>query len=184
MVEIELLWSSPTRNLISGVFIFWKYKKSKVPQWYENSYPKPYVVHFENLPLMWLVISLSFVKLLWPFVRYISYSHDQDHVHIFTICTIYQKIKYIRTHAHLDQGLWFVSPVDPVFYIAKHEKQVCLQILHNYSFTKTSLRCRMRKKGTIKVLVRNHTFWTIREIIWGTLRFIFGKNFIKPLHWW
>ena len=30
---------------------------------------------------MQLVISLSFVKLLWPFERCISYSHDQDHVH-------------------------------------------------------------------------------------------------------
>ena len=27
------------------------------------------------------VISLSLVKLLWPFERCISYSHDQDHVH-------------------------------------------------------------------------------------------------------
>ena len=35
----------------------------------------------ENLLQMQLVISLSFVKLLRPFVRYISYSHDQDHVH-------------------------------------------------------------------------------------------------------
>ena len=35
----------------------------------------------ENPLHMQLVISLSFVKLLWPFVRYISYSHDQDHVH-------------------------------------------------------------------------------------------------------
>ena len=40
----------------------------------------------QNLPHMQLVISLSFVKLLWPLVRLISYSHDQDHVHISTTC--------------------------------------------------------------------------------------------------
>ena len=38
----------------------------------------------QNLPHMQLAISLSFVKLLWPLVRFISYSHDQDHVHIST----------------------------------------------------------------------------------------------------
>ena len=51
-----------------------------------NSYPKPYVVFIANLPHMQLAISLSFVKLLWPLVRFISYSHDQDHVHVHTIC--------------------------------------------------------------------------------------------------
>jgi hypothetical protein len=90
--------------------------------------------------------------------------------------------KNIRTHAHLDQGLWLVSPLDPVFDLAKYEKEVFLQILHTYSSTKTSLRCRMRKKGTIKALVRNHTLWAIHEIIWGTLRVLL-RNFIKPSDW-
>ena len=40
----------------------------------------------QNLPHMQLAISLSFTKLLWPLVRFISYSHDQDHVHVFTTC--------------------------------------------------------------------------------------------------
>ena len=31
---------------------------------------------------MQLIFSLSFVKLLWPFVRITSYAHDQDHVHV------------------------------------------------------------------------------------------------------
>ena len=31
---------------------------------------------------MQFFFSLSFVKLLWPFVRITSYTHDQDHVHI------------------------------------------------------------------------------------------------------
>ena len=51
-----------------------------------NSYPKPYVVFIANHPHMQLALSLSFVKLLWPLVRFISYSHDQDHVHISTTC--------------------------------------------------------------------------------------------------
>ena len=51
-----------------------------------NSYPKPYVDLIANHPHMQLAISLSFVKLLWPLVRFISYSYDQDHVHIHTIC--------------------------------------------------------------------------------------------------
>ena len=40
----------------------------------------------QNLTHMQLVISLSFVKLLWPLVRFISYSHDQDHVYVSTTC--------------------------------------------------------------------------------------------------
>ena len=42
--------------------------------------------------------------------------------------------------------------MDPVFDLAKHEKQVCLQILRTYSSTKIAIRDRMRKKGTIKSL--------------------------------
>ena len=57
--------------------------------------------------------------------------------------------KYIHTLAHLNQGLWLVSPLDPVFDLAKYGKQVCLQILHTYSSTKTAIRDRLRKKGII-----------------------------------
>ena len=60
--------------------------------------------------------------------------------------------KNIHTLAHLDQGLWLVSPMDPVFDLAKYEKQVCLQILHTYSSTKTAIRGRLRKKGIIQSL--------------------------------
>jgi len=42
--------------------------------------------------------------------------------------------------------------LDPVFDLAKYEKQVCLQILHTYSSTKTAIRDRLRKKGKIKSL--------------------------------
>jgi len=34
----------------------------------------------------------------------------------------------IHTHAYLDQGLWLVSPSDPVFDLATYEEQVCLQL--------------------------------------------------------
>ena len=58
----------------------------------------------------------------------------------------------IHTHAHFDQGLWLVSHLDPVFDLAKYEKQICLQILHTYSSTKIAIRDRLRKKGIIKSL--------------------------------
>ena len=48
-----------------------------------NSYLEPYELQvWKAFPHMQLVFSLSFVKLLWPFVRFISYSHDQDHIHV------------------------------------------------------------------------------------------------------
>ena len=34
----------------------------------------------------------------------------------------------IQTHAHLDQGLWLISPLDLVFDFATYEQQVCLQL--------------------------------------------------------
>ena len=46
--------------------------------------------------------------------------------------------KNIHTLAHLDQGLWLVSPLDPVFDLAKYEKQVCHYILHTYRSAKKS----------------------------------------------
>ena len=172
----------------------------------------------QNLPHIQLAISLSFVKLLWHLVRFISYSHDQDHIHVSTTCyaSTREVSKYPSIHkiklqvhvwhlslkniskiwgyakkrikrcipkegmphayacqkkgkikdsplskkkkkrdgackgvhtpstknihilAHLDQGLWLVSPLDSVFDLAKYEKQVCLQILHTYSSTKNS----------------------------------------------
>ena len=56
--------------------------------------------------------------------------------------------KNIHTLAHLDQGLWLVSPVDPVFDLAKYEKQVCHYILHTYRSTKKKpLEVGWKKKG-------------------------------------
>ena len=56
--------------------------------------------------------------------------------------------KNFHTLAHLDQGLWLVSPVDPVFDLAKYEKQVCHYILHTYRSTKKKpLEVGWKKKG-------------------------------------
>ena len=56
--------------------------------------------------------------------------------------------KNIHTLAHLDQGLWRVSPMDPVFDLAKYEKQVCYYILHTYRSTKKKpLEVGWEKKG-------------------------------------
>ena len=66
----------------------------------------------QNLPHMHLAISLSFVKLLWPLVRFISYSHDQDHVHTSTTCyastlkvSKYPSIHKIKLQVHV----WHLS---------------------------------------------------------------------------
>ena len=42
--------------------------------------------------------------------------------------------------------------MEPVFDLAKYEKQVYLQILHTYSSTKIAIRDRLRKNGRIKSL--------------------------------
>jgi len=86
--------------------------------------------------------------------------------------------KNIHTLAHLDQALWLVSPLDPVFDLAKYEKQVCLQILHIYSSTKTAIRDRLRKKGRIKILGKeSYTLSDLRDhprnfinFFWTTLQ--------------
>ena len=66
--------------------------------------------------------------------------------------------KNIQTLSHLDQGLWLVSPLDPVFDSAKYEKQVCHHILHTYRFTKKKpLEVGWKRKAHKKALVRNKT---------------------------
>ena len=54
--------------------------------------------------------------------------------------------------------------MDLVFDLAKYEKQVCLQILHIYSSTKTAIRDRLRKKGRIKSLGKeSYTLSDLRD---------------------
>ena len=75
------------RYLTSGEFNFWKHKNI-IKFLGDMKFLSKVICCFslQNLPHMQLAISLSFVKLLWPLVRFISYSHDQDHVHISTTC--------------------------------------------------------------------------------------------------
>ena len=91
--------------------------------------------------------------------------------------------KNIHTLAHLDQGLWLVSPLDLVFDLAKYEKQVCLQILHTYSSIKTAIRDRLRKKGTIKSL--GEELYTLSDPRDHSRNFInfFWIFFTKPSYW-
>ena len=68
--------------------------------------------HCKNLPHMQHAISLSFVKLLWPLVTFILYSHDQDHVHVSTTCyaSTLEGSKYPSIHKiklHVD--VWHLS---------------------------------------------------------------------------
>ena len=85
--------------------------------------------------------------------------------------------KNIHTLAHLDQGLWLVSPLDPVFDLAKYKKQVCLQILHTYSSTKTAIGDRLRKKGKIKSLGEElYTLSDLRDHLRNFINFLWKKT--------
>ena len=53
--------------------------------------------------------------------------------------------KKIHTLPHLDQGLWLVSPLDPVFDLAKMWEAGMPSILHTYSSTKIAIRDGLRK---------------------------------------
>ena len=54
--------------------------------------------------------------------------------------------------------------MDLVYDLAKYEKQVCPQILHTYISTKTAIRDRLRKKGTIKSLGKeSYTLSDLRD---------------------
>jgi len=64
----------------------------------------------------------------------IYYKGERFHIKEFHLSST----KNIHTLAHLDQGLWLVSPLDPVFDLAKYEKQVRHHILHTYRSTKKS----------------------------------------------
>ena len=109
----------------------------------------------------------------------IYYKGERVHIKKFHLSST----KNIHTLAHLDQGLWLVSPLDPVFDLAKYEKQVRHHILHTYRSTKKKpLEVGWKKKAHKNTLVRNETHWAIREITRGTTIFLF-KNYIKPPDW-
>ena len=90
---------------------------------------------------MQLVISLSFVKLLWPLVGFISYYHDQDHVHVSTTCyastlevSNYPSIHKIKLQVHV----WHLSlkNISRIWGYAKRKtkdaypKKVCHMLRH------------------------------------------------------
>jgi hypothetical protein len=45
-------------------------------------------IHIQNLSHMLLVFKVSFVKLLWPMLRFFSYTHDQDSRTLYKIKTL------------------------------------------------------------------------------------------------
>ena len=100
--------------------------------------------------------------------------------------------KNIHTLAHLDKGLWLVSPLDPVFDLTKYEKKVCLQILHTYSSTKIAIRDRLRKKDTIKSLGKeSYTLSDLRDhprnfinFFWKTLQNLRIDGWAKEKEIW
>ena len=87
--------------------------------------------------------------------KYSPYKGERIHIKEFHP----PSTKNIHTLALLDQGLWLVSPLDPVFDLAKYEKQVCHYILHTYRSTKKEpLEVGWKKpKAHKKALVRNET---------------------------
>ena len=58
------------------------------------------------------------------------------------------------THTHLDQGLWLVSPKDPVFDLATYKEQVRLQLFPNPELHISLSRGRWKRKQQF-ALVRN-----------------------------
>ena len=76
-----MTWSSLLMFKYLGKFI-WKIT-CKAPLWFSKVLPKPYdEFSWKAFPHMQLAFSLSFVKLLRPIVRFISYSCDQNHVYV------------------------------------------------------------------------------------------------------
>ena len=87
-------------------------KYNKVPQWHEFPIQSHMLFSLQNLPYMQLAISLSFVKLLWPLVRFISYSYDQDHIHVSTTCyaSTLEVSKHPSIHkVKLHVNVWYLS---------------------------------------------------------------------------
>ena len=63
--------------MTSGVFIL-KILKLKVPQWLWIPTTAIWLDSIQNLSHMLLIFTLSFVKLLWPLLRFSPCTHDQD----------------------------------------------------------------------------------------------------------
>ena len=84
--------------------------------------------------------------------------------------------KNIHKLAHLDQGLWLVSPLDPVFDLAKCEKRVAFTSSIPTDPPKRAIRSRMEKQRHIKrPWWGMKQIWAIREITRGTFKINFEK---------
>ena len=114
---------------------------------------------------------------------------ERDDAYKRSSYTIHQK--NIHTLAHLDQDLWLVSPLDPVFDLAKYEKQVCFYTSIPTAPPKRSLRSRMEKKGRLS---KPWWGWKHHWAIWdyhfrrsSSYVFIYKQKIIKTpsmLHSW
>ena len=112
-----MIWLKRVAMIFSYVMLdirsisFQKYKnKNKSSSVICNSHPEPYELQvWTAFPHMQLVFSLSFVKLLWPFVRITSYAHDQDHVHVHShaIFLHLEDSKYIP-HPSTNKTPWHI----------------------------------------------------------------------------
>ena len=108
-----------------------------------------------------------------PYQKY--YKEERNHIKEFHP----PSTKNIHSLAHLNQGLWLVSPLDPVFDLAKCEQRVAFTSSIPTDPPKRAIRSRMEKQRHIKRpwWGMKH-IWAIREITRGTTIFLF-KNFIK-----
>ena len=79
-----------------------------------------------------------------PYQKY--YKGERIHIKEF----LPPSTKNIHTLAHLDQGLWLVSPLDPVFDLAKCEKRVAFTSSIPTDPPKRAIRSRMEKQRHIK----------------------------------
>ena len=89
------------------------------------------------------------------------------------------KIK-IFTLAHLDQGLWLVSPSDPIFDLATNEEQVCLRLFPDPKLHISHFRGRWKRRQHF-TLVRNSKSKK-RDLREQTeeLSYVWFWKFIKP----
>jgi hypothetical protein len=86
-----MIWSYHLMHEFLGIYLKILKTLCKAPLWYAAVLPRPYDVLVENLILICclLIITLSFVKLLWPLWEFFSCFHDQDlcaHHHFPLLC--------------------------------------------------------------------------------------------------
>jgi len=93
------------------------------------------------------------------------------------VYTIHTKF---HAHAHLDEGLWLVSPSDPIFDLATNEEQVCLRLFPDPKLHISLFRGRWKRRQHF-TLVRNSKSKK-RDLREQTeeLSYVWFWKFIKP----